>query len=152
MSSWKIANLDKMEYISADSFGDGDKLKEHAIIKDALHMLVTAQAGVTGIGEFEPHSAIGHWAGDRVVVVSNNTQDGDIKGVHGAGSIYSKCVRRTQKLPYMKDRVTTGMKGEFKNIGGWIREALELNELYPRTERVDLPPDVILFNGQTYRR
>ena len=28
MSNWKVANLDKMEYLSPDSFGDGDKLND----------------------------------------------------------------------------------------------------------------------------
>ena len=153
MSNWKVANLDKMEYLSPDSFGDGDKLNEHAIIKDAVYLLITAGESFAGDeGEFKPNTVIGHWAGDRVVVVSEDTEDGDIRGVHGAGSIYEKCIKRTAVYPWTTQRVSTGAKGEFKNISGWIREALEENQLYPRTKRVDLPPDVIHFNGVPYRK
>lgn len=150
MKKWYVVNLDKMEYIDPASFEDGDNLTNHAVIPTALYLLVLAPVGYVGLNGLKARtgSAVGHWCGDRVAVVSNVTQDGDIPGVHGAGSIFSKCVKRTERIPGGY-RVKTGVRGEFKNISGWVREDLKQNKMDTPVEAL---PVVINFNGVEYTR
>src|ERR1700749_5044035 len=105
---WKVANLDKKEFIVPHMLGVGLKLGEqigsgHGT-PDAIFILVAAMRERRGVGDFDWDSnyygpertnhwgsapvndaynevatrTIGRWAGDRIVVVGDYSEDGDL--------------------------------------------------------------------------
>lgn len=92
-------NLDKHEYLDPHALGDGAKLVEqcgHAPggINDALHLLLAVSngSGGRGGGDFHLESPfIGSWGGNRIAVVGDYGEKGDLPEEFGADSIYSRC-------------------------------------------------------------
>lgn len=142
----KILNLDKMQYIEPSSFGEA---RDVGITGTAL-LFLTSNPFKNMPGR-SAHSSFGSWAGDRIVTITKDTEDGDIPGVHGAGSLWDKCVKRTMAIG--GQRVPTQNKGEFKNIGGWIRDGLEEVDLFPQNKTVILDaPTSVKYGNQIYDR
>ena len=82
----KVVNLDKRQYLNPHTLGDGLKLMEQVGSSygtgSALLLLLAASNGRGG-GDYNVESEhlglIGSWAGDRIVVVGNYCEDGDIE-------------------------------------------------------------------------
>ena len=78
-------NLDKKEYLNPHKVGDGLKLVEQiestAGIGSALIILCACSNGRGGGDIKGDNNVIGRWAGDRIAIIGDYTEDGDIPGV-----------------------------------------------------------------------
>lgn len=92
-------NLDKREYLQPHKFGEGLKLWEqgwHGFgIQRALQMLLAISDGRGG-GDFHLEEngfkdIAGRWAGDRIVVLGDYTEDEDFPNIPHASMLYSLC-------------------------------------------------------------
>lgn len=76
----KAYNLTKKEFIHAHGIGNGLKLMEQIGFEgstaDAVFLLLANSNGRGG-GDAEPHSLIGQWAGDQIVVQGDYAKDTD---------------------------------------------------------------------------
>jgi hypothetical protein len=82
----KLVNLDKQEQVSPYAIGLLGKQFEHTGspggLSDALYLL-TMISPESGGGDFPLTEASGRWAGDRVVVVGDYTQENAVPGYEG---------------------------------------------------------------------
>jgi len=95
---YMIVNLDKREFLNPHKLGSGLKLWEMAntcTIAPALLALLACSNGRGG-GDFEADSIIGRWVGDRVVVVGDYSEPGDIPGIEQPEVIYALCKPPTE--------------------------------------------------------
>ncbi len=97
---WKPVNLDKREYIHPHKLGGGLKLIEQACstnIGAALVILCAAMPVPRGGGDLDNRTEvaqriIGRWAGDRIALVGDYAEDGDLKNSPvPASKIYGLC-------------------------------------------------------------
>ena len=149
---WKVANLDKREFIDPHKLGVGLKLGEqigsgHGT-PDALFILVAAMRECRGGGDFDWDSnyygperdfsqashgihgadvvvsyndiakrTIGRWAGDRIVVVGDYSEDGDLPSSPVPfGTVYERCAD-----PAYKGEITE-VKAKFGEVWTDITE------------------------------
>lgn len=102
----KLVNLDKQEQVSPYAIGLLGKQYEHTGspggLSDALYLL-TMISPEQGGGDFPLTEVSGRWAGDRVVVVGDYTQENAVPGYEGD----------TSKL----------YEAEFSDISDKVREA-----------------------------
>ena len=86
-----LVNLDKKEFVHPHNIGLGAKQYEHTGFKgslsDAMYVLVMTSPA-SGGGDFPETDVSGRWAGDRVVVLGDYTQDNAIPGVENASTLY----------------------------------------------------------------
>lgn len=82
---WKIINLDKKEYIENYNVGTGAKFAEHLGMhpgaNEALMILLVAMPERRGGGDIidtEKYPIVGRWAGDRITMIGDYANDGDI--------------------------------------------------------------------------
>ena len=90
---YMIVNLDKREFLNPHKLGSGLKLWEMAntcTIAPALLALLACSNGRGG-GDFEEDPIIGRWVGDRVAVVGDYSEPGDIPGIEQPEVIYVLC-------------------------------------------------------------
>lgn len=79
-------NLDKQEFLHPHKLGDGLKLAEqcnsHGGTMAALMMLLSNAAGRGGgdVVDRDTSEFVGRWAGDRIAVVGDYSEPGDIEG------------------------------------------------------------------------
>ena len=92
-----LLNIDKHEFVSPHGIGLGLKQREHAGViaglDTVLYILVSASNHRGGgdfdsSGESPDFKVFGRWCGDRVVVIGDYTEDGDIPGVENASELY----------------------------------------------------------------
>lgn len=85
----RVVNLDKHEYLDPWSFGDGAKLMEFGNsaggMMTALAILLGVSNGRGGgdllLDENDPmKDVIGSWGGDRIAIVGDYYEQGDIEG------------------------------------------------------------------------
>jgi hypothetical protein len=118
---WKVVNLDKREFLDQYKLGAGAKLWEHLANSPgtgaALLVLCAAMPERRGGGDFDmgenwhgpervdmtkegppvpdyfeiAKRTIGRWAGDRVALVGDYAEDGDLAPEHKASLIYGLC-------------------------------------------------------------
>jgi hypothetical protein len=83
--------LDKKEVINPHGLGSGLKLWEQIASYPgtgaALIVLLACSNGRGG-GDLKYHPMVGRWAGDRIAVVGDYAEDGDLPEEFAAGSIY----------------------------------------------------------------
>ena len=97
-------NLDKREFLDPHKLGDGLKLREQlaseAGVAASLLLLLAASNGrgggdLKGKYNYDPSSnktgVIGRWAGDRIVVIGDYGEEGDIPAEFGGQSLYGRC-------------------------------------------------------------
>lgn len=89
----KLVNLDKQEQVSPYAIGLLGKQYEHTGspggLSDALYLL-TMISPASGGGDFPLTEVSGRWAGDRVVVVGDYTQENAVPGYAGdTSTLYS---------------------------------------------------------------
>lgn len=132
----KIVNLDKREFISPAGLSIGVKALEQilaaASTQEALFMLLMCSNGRGGgdIRASDPHGLIGRWAGDRIAVVGDYTEDDDLDGIEDASVIYSKC-RSTdptaleQLAGAAADDIPRPTNGNFLDLSPYLRPLME---------------------------
>lgn len=95
----KLINVDKKEYLDPHSIGLGVKQWEHqsdarwpiyGSLSDAMYIL-TMTSPARGGGDMPASEISGRWAGDRVMVVGDYTEDEDLPAHFMAGQIYGLC-------------------------------------------------------------
>ena len=76
----KVVNVDKNEYIDSHAIDNGLKLVEQfgfdRSTSSAVWLLLAASNGRGG-GDVKPHPMVGHWAGDRIIVIGDYAETGD---------------------------------------------------------------------------
>lgn len=93
---WYPVNLTKKEFIDPHKLGSGLKLWEQLANAPgtgaALVILCAAMPEPRGGGDLEANKIIGRWAGDRIALVGDYAEDGDIKDAPiPASEIYDAC-------------------------------------------------------------
>jgi len=92
----KLVNVDKAEYLDPHSIGLGVKQWEHqsdarfpmfGSLSDAMYIL-TMTSPARGGGDMPASEISGRWAGDRVMVVGDYTEDEDLPAHFAAGQLY----------------------------------------------------------------
>jgi hypothetical protein len=87
-----LANLSNGEYVDPHSLGMGAKQYEHTLFAgDIAHAmyLLTMTSVARGGGDWPNIEGVsGRWAGDRVVVLGDYTEDSDIPDIPNLGSKY----------------------------------------------------------------
>lgn len=108
----KLVNLDKKEYVDPHSIGLGSKQYEQTgcegSIADAMYLLVMTSPNRGG-GDFPLTDVSGKWAGDRVVVLGDYTEDEDLPMFTEASKIYGQLYD----------------SGIWEDISNQVREGLE---------------------------
>lgn len=78
---WYPVNLTKREYVHPHKLGSGLKLWEQLASEGtgrALVILCAAMPEPRGGGDLEPDPIIGRWAGNRIALVGDYAEDGDL--------------------------------------------------------------------------
>ena len=77
---WKPVNIDKREFIHPHQLKDGLKLVEFlgSTTTTALGVLLAAMPERRGGGDIEADPIVGRWAGDRIAIVGDYAEPGDI--------------------------------------------------------------------------
>ena len=125
---WYVVNLDKKEFVKPHRLGAGLKLWEqlanHPGTGAALVVLCAAMPDARGGGDFDidenwhgpervdmstdgpmpdeypaiARRTIGRWAGDRIALVGDYAEDGDLAPEHKASTIYDRCQPDTEEV------------------------------------------------------
>ena len=90
----KLVNLDKKEMVHPYNLGLGAKQYEqtgdNGSLSDAIYLLVMTSPARGG-GDWESFESLsGRWAGDRVVVLGDYTEDEDLPDIPNASKLYSE--------------------------------------------------------------
>lgn len=96
-----IANLDKHEFLNPWDMGEGAKLLEwgygSGTMLTAMAILLAVSNGRGG-GDYHGNEQdptldewVGRWGGDRIAVVGDYAEDGDLAPEHHAGAIWTAC-------------------------------------------------------------
>jgi hypothetical protein len=90
-----LVNLDKHEAVWPHGVGDGLKLLEWSDggMLTVMQLLLSCaiKGGARGGGDYDSaNPLIGSWAGDRIAVVGDYAEDGDLPAEFGASSIYAR--------------------------------------------------------------
>lgn len=125
-----IINLTKNECIRPHAFGDGAKLLEwgHSAggILSALEVLLAVSNGRGGgdINHVES-KYIGYWGGDRIAIVGDYVEAGDLPAEFDAKTIYSRCT--DYRYP-VKDGEPSDMPDgiQYKDISGELVPLMEM--------------------------
>lgn len=132
----EVVNLDKHEKLHPHALGDGLKLMEFGCSGDgtmtALAILLagSCKGGARGGGDFEhvhPMSSVlaGRWAGDRIAIIGDYAEDGDVPGMTKAElanavecSVDISAVMRQvmASLRYIEMRATWGPRSEVSHV------------------------------------
>lgn len=119
---WIPVNLDKKEFIDPHKLASGLKLWEIVAndhVGKALCILCAAMPEQRGGGDLCESPTVGRWAGDRIALVGDYADDGDLPKKHKASKIYSKC--RDGKYVDVTDEVCAVIEaeldGKFSGIG-----------------------------------
>jgi hypothetical protein len=89
-----LVNLDKKEIVTPHGLGLGLKQREHlgefnGTLADAMYLLVMTSPNRGG-GDLPPTNISSRWAGDRVLVLGDYTQDSDVPSIPNAGLLYGE--------------------------------------------------------------
>ncbi|MBF83479.1 MAG: hypothetical protein CL489_03280 [Acidobacteria bacterium] len=79
-----VANIDRREFLHPHKFGEGFKLMEFGTgraVPLAMTILLSASNGRGG-GDFRGEGA-GRWAGDRIAIIGDYFEEGDVEGLTG---------------------------------------------------------------------
>lgn len=88
-------NLDKKEFLNPHKLGNGLKLWEQGAsqfgVTQALHALLAVSNGRGGGDYHEDPEFVGRWGGDRIAVVGDYAERGDLPPKFRAECIYEAC-------------------------------------------------------------
>lgn len=88
-----LVNVDKKEVVNPHGLGLGLKQYEHTAVNsggslaDAMYILMMTSPARGG-GDFPQTDISGRWAGDRVLVLGDYTEDSDVSSIPNLGSLY----------------------------------------------------------------
>lgn len=108
-----LVNIDKREYVDTSSLALGSKQWEHTgdyryplvgSLADAMYILTMTSPGRGG-GDLPTTEISGRWAGDRVMVVGDYTEDEDLPAEFLASQLYNTA------------------QESYEEIGGLVRDA-----------------------------
>jgi hypothetical protein len=88
-----LVNYDKKEIVETYGLGLGAKQVEQlgafkGTIADAMYLLVMTSPARGG-GDLPMTSVSGRWAGDRVMIVGDYTEDSDVPSIPNASQLYN---------------------------------------------------------------
>lgn len=88
-----LVNYDKKEIVEPYGLGLGAKQVEqlgafNGTIADAMYLLVMTSPNAGG-GDLPLTSVSGRWAGDRVMIVGDYTEDSNVPSIPNASKLYS---------------------------------------------------------------
>ena len=88
-----LVNLDKKEVVTPHGLGLGLKQWEHigteGSLPDAMYVL-TMTSPARGGGDLPETGISGRWAGDRVLIVGDYTEDSDLPSYPNFGKVYGE--------------------------------------------------------------
>jgi len=114
-----IVNITKKQYINPHKIGSGLKLLEQvgweASPSTALFILLACSNGRGG-GDVGGHPLVGSWAGDKIAVIGDYCESGDIPG-HDAPAIYEAIMGRGDRLIDMAEgEVWTDVSAQLRDM------------------------------------
>jgi len=140
-----IVNLDKHEFLNPWDMGEGAKLMEwgygSGTMLTALAILLAVSNGRGGgdyhADEQDPSLGewVGRWGGDRIAVVGDYAEDGDLAPEHHAGAIWTACTnaREGGMLPLAERIAENETKrptyGDY--VDGWNEKERAIEEMQP---------------------
>jgi hypothetical protein len=118
-----IVNLDKHEFLNPWDMGEGAKLMEwgygSGTMLTALAILLAISNGRGG-GDYhgdekDPslHEWVGRWGGDRIAVVGDYAEDGDLPAEFHAGDIWRACSNARDGWRPLEERIV-GLEADSK--------------------------------------
>ena len=122
-----LVNIDKKEVVNPHGLGLGLKQWEHngnfnGTLADAMYILMMTSPARGG-GDYPATDISSRWAGDRVVVLGDYTEDSDLPSIPNAGSLYSESDGYTD----ITDMVASAFEQVFKvriTGDGWKQREL----------------------------
>jgi hypothetical protein len=89
-----LVNVDKKETVVPHGLGLGLKQYEHTgeyngTLADAMYLLMMTSPARGG-GDFPSTNISSRWAGDRVLVLGDYTEDSDVPSIPNVGSLYNE--------------------------------------------------------------
>jgi hypothetical protein len=89
-----LVNVDKKEMVVPHGLGLGLKQYEHigefnGTLADAMYILMMTSPARGG-GDFPSTNISRRWAGDRVLVLGDYTEDSDVPSIPNVGSLYAE--------------------------------------------------------------
>ncbi len=122
----KLVNVDKKEVVHPHSLGLGLKQWEHigdfnGSLPDAMYILMMTSP-VRGGGDLPQTEISGRWAGDRVLVLGDYTEDSDVPSIPNLGSLYGES--DTDAYTDITDMVAKAFEDVFRisiSGDGWKR-------------------------------
>jgi hypothetical protein len=114
-----LVNIDKREYLDPRSIALGVKQWEHqshpqwtmaGSVADAMYIL-TMTSPARGGGDMPATDISGRWAGDRVMVVGDYTEDEDLPAHFLAGQIYGEAQENYTEIGEEVQRAFTVVYG-----------------------------------------
>lgn len=122
----KPVNLDKKQYINPHKFGDGLKMLEFGqggLTMTALTVLLACSHNRGG-GDLDTENPIaGSWAGDRVAIIGDYTEETDIPGINAKEIADNVCDENGGYTDVSKD-VLDALLGD-RYIRQGVKENLE---------------------------
>jgi hypothetical protein len=144
---WLPVSLDRHEFINPHKLGTGLKLCEQAGswpgTGATLVILCAALPAARGSGDLAPHPAVGRWAGERIALVGDYAEDGDLPPAFEASTIYQKCRAGewTDVTPMVCEAIEREFGGKF--VGDGVRQWVKASEPRPPAVRL-LAPNLIV--------
>lgn len=167
-----IANLDKHEFLNPWDMGEVAKLMEwgygSGTMLTALTILLAVSNGRGG-GDYHPNEQdeslsewVGRWGGDRIAVVGDYAEDGDLAPEHHAGAIWTACsnARGGETRP-LEERIAENETkrdtyGDY--VDGWNEKERAIELMQPpyrnisaEMRRVIAADNVMRFDTNTYK-
>jgi hypothetical protein len=135
----KIVNLDKREFIDPFGLSMGQKALEQLLsevsTQEALFLLLMCSNGRGGgdVSASDPYGLIGRWAGDRIAVVGDYTEDGDLgnySDLYDDSEVYSKCRSADpgpleQLAAAAENEIPRPNNGNFLDLSPYLRPLME---------------------------
>ena len=105
-----LVNLDKKEVVTPHGLGLGLKQWEHIGVEgslpDAMYVL-TMTSPARGGGDLPETGISGRWAGDRVLIVGDYTEDSDLPSYPNFGKVYGESENWNDITDFVADAFKT---------------------------------------------
>jgi hypothetical protein len=132
----KVVNLTKREFIDPFGLSMGQKALEQLLsevsTQEALFVLLMCSNGRGGgdISASDPYGLIGRWAGDRIAVVGDYSENGDIEDYEGIEDVYDRCrpadpTALEQLAATAGDDLPRPANGNFLDLSPYLRPLME---------------------------
>ena len=119
---FKLVNLDKREFVDPHVVGTG--LKQYEQIANcpgtasACIVLLSAQRERRGGGDVDPEGrpVVGSWAGDRIALIGDYAERGDLKPKDNADLIYVLCNNKNYVKTHLANLKLSGGQQEARRL------------------------------------